>query len=206
MKDIETYGDLKEAVRLWLNRNDKVTIDNIPMFINFAEKTFARLLDLPYYETTYKTTIGPAGKTIGIPTNFKKMKHLYINDGHLIRTDVETFKNIQRTKEANRPKWFTRIGPEIIIYPEPSEGDVVEMIYYRDIPEMVSDQDTPYYLTIAPDVMVYLSLRHAAIFLRDNEQEQYWMTKAKEAAESLMSLLDGVEWSGSSLVVQMFED
>ncbi|MGL5015959.1 MAG: phage adaptor protein, partial [Bacteroidales bacterium] len=28
MNDINTYGDLKKAVRLWLNRKDGATLDN----------------------------------------------------------------------------------------------------------------------------------------------------------------------------------
>ncbi|MGL4519506.1 MAG: phage adaptor protein, partial [Phocaeicola sp.] len=34
MNDVNTYGDLKRAVRQWLNRKDASTLDNIPMFIN----------------------------------------------------------------------------------------------------------------------------------------------------------------------------
>ena len=52
---------------------------------------------------------------------------------------------------------------------------------------------------------MYLALRHASIFLRDNEQEQFWMAKAQEAADSMKQQLDEAEWSGSALVVPFFD-
>lgn len=44
MIQIQNYKDFKDAVGLWLNRKDSATLDNIPMFINFAEKQFTRLV------------------------------------------------------------------------------------------------------------------------------------------------------------------
>lgn len=100
--------------------------------------------------------------------------------------------------------FFMRVGDQLHFLPALTVGDVVEMIYRRDIPELKEDSDSPYFLLVASDVMLYLTLRHAAIFLRDNEQEAYWNQKATEAAAALQEQLDEAEWSGSSLVVPMF--
>ncbi|MCS5737419.1 phage adaptor protein, partial [Herbiconiux daphne] len=66
------------------------------------------------------------------------------------------------------------------------------------------DADQPYSLLIAPDILLYLCLRHASIWLRDPEMEQYWMAKAQEAAQALQQQLDEANWSGSALVVPAF--
>lgn len=224
MIQINNYRDMKDAVKTWLNRKDSATVDNIPMFINFAEKQFTRLVKLPYYESMSSFTINENFNYVVIPQDFLSAKHIMVNGKPYNRVDVETFmrlknvgRNTQGSSASTNPTdaildggtlttdmFFCRMGEQIHFLPTPTVGDVVEIIYHQDIPEMTFDADQPYSLLIAPDVMLYLSLRHASIFLRDNEQEQYWMQKAQEAADSMNKQLDDAEWSGSSLVVPMF--
>lgn len=229
MIQINSYKDFKDAVQTWLNRKDSATVDNIPMFINFAEKQFTRLVKLPYYETMVSFTINENFNYVVIPQDFLSAKHVMLNGKPYNRVDVETFmrmKNMERaydfkatSTDANQPSqmvkgqitrtrehFFCRLGEQIHFLPTPTIGDIVEIVYSQDIPEMTFDNDQPYSLLIAPDVMLYLALRHASIFLRDNEQEQYWMSKAQEAADSMNQQLDDAEWSGSSLIVPFFED
>lgn len=215
MNEISNYGELKVAVKDWLNRRDDATIQRIPFFINFAEKSFSRLARLPYYETQVTMVVGSVASGghfdhIQIPPDFLSVKTLMVNDHAMTRVDNETMLRLnareQSTPYHNSPYYFTRIGSRIITYPELQTGDFVQMIYNRDIPEMKQDTDCPYSLIIAPDVMLYLSLQHASVWLRDNEQEQFWAAKAQEAAQNVMVQLDEAEWAGSTLQVQMFEE
>lgn len=222
MNDINTYGDLKRAVQLWLNRKDSTTINNIPMFINMALKQFARMMKLPYYEVLVKITATEGVNYVELPNDFLSAKHLMVNGIPYNRLSVNTF---QRIKEGNTQVtnleednqfgflqgattasefFFTRIGGQLHFIPELKGGDLVEMIYQRDIPEPKSDTEEVYYLLVASDVLLYLSLKHASTFLRDNEQEQFWMAKAAEAAQSLQAQLEEAEWSGGPLVVPQF--
>lgn len=227
--NIDTYKDLKDAVALWLNRKDSATVDNIPMFINFAEKQFTRLVKLPYYEVKSEFTIDENFDYVVIPQDFLSLKHLMINGKPYNRVDVETYmrmKNLNNTRDyvtskndpdsgvilsdqagstSDKAYFFTRIGEQIHFLPTPKVGDLVEMIYRQDIPEMTFDNDQPYSLLVAPDVLLYLSMRHASIFIRDVEMEQYWMSKAQEAAESVQTQIDEAEWSGSAIVVPYFD-
>lgn len=234
MDDINTYGDLKMAVASWLNRRDDATINKIPLFINFATKQFTRLMKLPYYESRVFLTAVEGKDFVNIPNDFLSAKHIMVNGVPQTRVDLDTFQRLNSGTGTQRPpeprdvtdagriiiggtdnntlagattakeNFFARIGNQLHFLPALTEGDVVEMIYRRDIPEMKQDSDSPYFLLVASDVMLYLTLRHAAIFLRDNEQEAYWNQKATEAAAALQEQLDEAEWSGSSLVVPMF--
>lgn len=208
MNEIANYGDLKTAVQNWLNRKDSATVENIPMFINFAEKQFTRLVRLPYYETRFTRTIADSSPWVEIPNDFLSIKHFNVNGFAVTRVDVETFTRIKKKKTNydGKPYYFTRIGGKMYTYPDLKAGDEVEVIYNRDIPEMKKDDDCPYSLLIAPDVMLYLALRHASIFLRDNDQEIYWAQKATDAAMEINAQLDEAEWRGSSLVVREFNE
>lgn len=222
MKDINTYGDLKRAVAQWLNRKDAATLNNIPMFINMAHKQFTRLVKLPYYEVLVSLEAVEGFEYVNIPQDFLSAKHVIVNGIPYNRLDSGTFLRIKNAgtqvttlEEDNEVKfiqgattenerYFTRVGGQLHFIPELSHGDLVEMIYQRDVPELKDDNDEPYSLLVASDIMLYLSLRHAATFLRDNEQEQFWMNKAMEASDSLRAQLEEAEWSGSPLVVPFF--
>lgn len=219
MKDINTYGDLKKAVRLWLNRKDGATLDNIPMFINMAHKQFTRMIKLPYYEVLVSLEAVEGFEYVNIPQDFLSVKHISINGKPYNRVDNETFLRVKNsgtqdmdlgdqqflTGATTESKYFfTRVGGQLHFNPTLKSGDVVEMVYQRDIPEFKSDNDEPYSLLVASDIMLYLSLRHASTFLRDPEQEQYWMAKAGESAQALQQQLDEAEWSGSAMVVPQF--
>lgn len=222
MKDINTYGDLKRAVAQWLNRKDAATLDNIPMFVNMAHKQFTRMVKLPYYEVIVSLEALEGFEYVNIPQDFLSAKHVSVNGIPYNRLDNETFLRIRNAgtqivtfkdgseqefiqgATTENERFFTRVGGQLHFQPDLSPGDVVEMIYQRDIPEFKDDNDEPYSLLVASDIMLYLSLRHASTFLRDNEQEQFWMNKAVEAADSLNQQLDQAEWSGSAIVVPYF--
>lgn len=221
MNDINTYGDLKKAVRIWLNRKDSATLDNIPMFVNMAHKQFTRMVKLPYYEVLVSLEALEGFEYVNIPSDFLMAKHITVNGLPYNRVDNETFMRMKNSDSQNtetkeegysfltgatttNKNFFTRVGGQLHFLPTLSAGDIVEMIYQRDIPEMINDEEGPYSLLVASDVMLYLTLKHAATFLRDNEQEQFWMAKASEAASSLSAQLEEAEWSGSSLVVPQF--
>lgn len=222
MNDINNYGDLKKAVRIWLNRKDNATLDNIPMFINMAHKQFTRMVKLPYYEVLVHQEVEEGINHVVIPDDFLSAKHVGVNGFPYNRVDTETFmrtKNsgtqVTELGEGNQfgfltgattesKYFFTRVGGQLHFIPDLIPGDTVEMIYQQDVPELKEDSQEPYSLLIASDIMLYLSLRHAATFLRDNEQEVYWMQKATDAAQTLQAQLDEAEWSGSALVVPQF--
>ena len=88
MLEINNYGDLKKSVQTWLNRKDQSTIDNIPIFINFAEKMFTRLIKLPYYETSYIVVWDEGKGFVQLPSDFLSMKHIYVGDSILTRVDL----------------------------------------------------------------------------------------------------------------------
>lgn len=223
MKDINTYGDLKKAVQLWLNRKDATTLNNIDMFVNMALKSFARVVKLPYYEVLVSLEAVKGYDYVNIPQDFASAKHVMVNGIPYNRLDTESFMRLNsgtgttttddkgytapwgfQGATTSQEHFFTRVGGQLRFIPALNEGDVVEMIYHRDIPEFKKDNEEHYLLLVASDVLLYFSLQHASIFLRDPEQEAFWEKKAMTAVSSLSEHLERAEWDGSALVVPMF--
>lgn len=218
MKDINTYGELKEAVRVWLARKDSNTLANIPMFINMALKSFVRMGKLPYYEVLVNMEVTEGYDYVILPQDFLSAKHISVNEMPYNRTDTETFLRLKNEGfdvvtnpdgsvqgvGSNAGHYFTRIGGQVYFLPSVVAGDKVQMIYQRDIPEFTDDFKEEYVIMVASDILLYLSLRHASTFLRDRDQEAFWTDKAQEAWNTLQAQLDQAEWSGSALIVPQF--
>ncbi|MCS5737469.1 phage adaptor protein, partial [Herbiconiux daphne] len=96
---------------------------------------------------------------------------------------------------------FTRIGNQLILKPVLKDGDVITLIYYKLIQHAQNITDSPPHFKKGPDVMLYLSLRHASLFLRDNDMGQYWEQKAQEAVAGLQAKIESERWNGSTIVI-----
>lgn len=221
---IQTYADLKDAVRTWLNRNDTATVNAIPQFINFAEMDFQRTIDITENEMTFSDTVGTStvidvDNGITLPTDYYQAKHLFVNNHSYARVDVDTFQRMieKETFEANSTASkdylsyatesfkpvpiFCRIGKQIKVSPKLKDQDEVKLIYWKKEPFMTRDSDSSNALKLAPDVLLYLALRHSAVFLRDSDQAQFWEQKATDAGTRLIQRIDINEWSGSPITV-----
>lgn len=226
MSAITTYGDLKKAVELWINRTDDVTKNAIPTFISFALQDFQRVFYLPQFERTM-VNLALAGGTVRLPSDYYEMKSVEVDGIPYNRVDLETFNRIKSgefgivpTKKQladdisltalvqgnpNSQYVFMRQGNDLHFIPELKDGAEVALTYWQKLTEDLNlDTDTSPVLEVAPDIMLYLSLRHASVFLRDLDMEQFWAAKAETAGAILRQKLDEIEWSGSSLVVPAF--
>lgn len=200
---IINYGGLLKAVQTWLNRTDTATVNSIPYHIFLAENDFNRLLKIPEYEVLKVYNVGSdhdvstVTSAINLPDDFDEVKIILINGKPAFVQSTEAFYD---TDEANLYA-FTKIGKQLIIKPGLKDGDMVTLIYYKEIEYMEDATDHPPHLLKGPDVMLYLALRHGALFLRDTDQAQYWEQKAQEAVTTLQSKIDSERWNGSTVVI-----
>lgn len=203
MIKLESLSDLQEAVKTWLNRNDSATVKALPSFIFLAENDFDRLLKLPEYETLKvyhvgtDTDVSTVTSAINLPDDFDEVKALLLNGKPaFIQSNEAFYEHNGETLPA-----FTKIGSQLILKPALKDGDVITLIYYKPLAHAQNIADTPPHIKKGPDVMLYLSLRHAALFLRDNDMGQYWEQKAQEAVTGLQAKIEGERWNGSTIVI-----
>ncbi len=90
------YENLVECIQIFLNRHDQDTLNAIPLFINFAEKTALRQLRMPRTTVTKKFTLTVAGNYdegyINVPRDYIEMQNFWYEGEHatsLLRVDFE---------------------------------------------------------------------------------------------------------------------
>lgn len=210
---IQTLGDLKKAVALWSNRDDPEFLDQCHNFINFAEKDIYRRLRIPSLEREIYLNI--VNGIAHIPTDLIEIKYVMnLNTASMFRvTSLEEIQWIKQGKRVNESAFnaqetcFARANNRLFFAPAleaPSDGytsgDVV-MGYVSDSPELVNDTDSCNIMTIAPDLLLYMAMKHASLFVQDDEGAQKWGMMAEAALVVIQTQADKAEYSGSPLVI-----
>lgn len=213
---IRTYGDLKNAVALWADRDDDEFVNQIPNFINFAEKEIYRAVRIPRFEREIylKITNGMAY----IPTDLLQVNYIMkAETGQVFRvTSLEELDWLRRGKTTHGTAfneseivWARSTGrfyfypPITATIPEGTEltGNEVLCSYYRDTSEMKNDSDSCAILTNAPELLLYTALKHAALFVQDDNSVQKWGALAAASMSDIQKQADMAEYSGSPLVI-----
>jgi hypothetical protein len=86
---VPTYEVLQQLVVDFLNRSDAGTIDNVPLFINFAEKAILRNLRIPAMEVMKRFVWGEYALEPGLTEGW-----IYIPGDYLEMVDIWTEKGI----------------------------------------------------------------------------------------------------------------
>ncbi len=189
---ISTYGDLRIAITNWLDRSDQQTLDQIPNFINFAEKELYRNLRIPQFEGGKVVKLKDGA--FSIPTNLIEFKHVIVpKQGLLTATSIE---EVFRT-----PLSFCRIVDLCYVSEDVPNGTDLNITYYIDQKELENDSDNNALLTTAPELLLYTALKHAAIFVRDEEDVQQYAALAQGSYQQLVQQMESLEYSGSPLVI-----
>lgn len=201
----KTLGDLKSDIQLWLNRTDPEVVNAIPAFVTLAEQEFSRAVKIPMDEGQFLYNAvggGSLAEFVPIPTDM--LSPIGVSVGSFDTGKATSYTRIDGyaiidiiNKGTDTGHYFAKYNEGFIIYPSLQENDIVSFIYHKDLTPMVSDGDASPALTYGYDLMLYWSLKHASVFLRDPEQEQYWTEKASEALVTMQNTFEEMHWSGS---------
>lgn len=213
---IENMGDLKTAISLWADRDDDEFNSNIHNFINFAEKDIYRRLKIPSLEREIYLKVDNG--FAHLPVDVISIKYLFN------RKTFETYRvtGIEEVQAIRRGEYtpvadgvcFARMNKRLVFsvgFDSDSDGlttgDII-MGYISDTPELVKDSDTCPILTIAPDLVLYMALKHAALFVQDDDGAQKWGMMAEAALAIVQEQANKAEFSGSPMVMpqRSFED
>ena len=219
---INTYGWLKKAVSLWADRDDDEFVNQIPNFINFAEKEIYRNLRIPPLEKEVYLDIKDG--VAYIPPDYLEAQWMMrAKDGTIFQvTSPEEISyrrqhgTINPSHWNNQPVNFARFGSRFIFYPSieadtpyypddgspliPAENSVI-LSYYADPPEFHEDTDTSAILTIAPELLLYFTLRHACLFVQDDNGVQKWSALGKAILDEMVEQNKKQEYSGSPIAI-----
>ena len=180
---LATFSDLKTSTANWLHRDDLTA--NIVDFIMMAEWRLARDLRVAPLLASSTIAVSAGATSFTLPTSCMEVVNVQVSAGgaelHYVPPDT-----IDRIPAGNNIPWaYTIFGTTVLIAPSWTAGGNLDISYISK-PTILSDSNTTnWFLTNAPDALLYATLLEAAPFLVNDNRITVWMQFYKTAASNI---------------------
>lgn len=204
-----TYDQLYLYIQQYLTRNDQVTLDNIPHWINLAEKQLAIRLKNLGMVSVLNITIPPnqdlihtAGVLIRKPFLWHTTKSMaalnnstgtrkyllprayeylqqYLNDFAGLDDSEVADNSMQYYCDYNQEYWL--VGPYLS-----TASPTIEVAYYGQVLPLSIDNQTNFWTSYAPYALLYGALCEACTFLRSDDRLAMFQPKYESALNDLL--------------------
>ena len=183
MAVITNYATLQTAVADYLARSDLTAY--IPNFIQNAENKLYRTLNLRNEETALSVSI--TSGVAAVPSDFKALKFAYYDHSPVQLLQwmgvSSLYERFPVRSVATTPTAIAREGSNFIFGAAAADGTLKGIYYAKQ--GFARDIDTTWYVTDAPDVLLYAALLEAAPFIKDDARLPIWQGFFNEAVLGL---------------------
>lgn len=171
---ITTYSELKTAVADWLNRSDLTSA--IPNFIALAEAEMNR--QIRHRKMVTRATATMDTPYFAVPADWKETIRFQLNTNPVTPlvfvTPEQLLEDSQKYSAANQPMFYTTIGQQFEVLPQPDGSYEAELLYYAKLPSLSEAAPTNWLLTESPDIYLYATLIQSAPYLKEDERTPVW--------------------------------
>jgi hypothetical protein len=182
---ITTYSELKTAVADWLNRSDLTAA--IPNFISLAEAQMTRQIRHRKMVTRATATLDTS--YFAVPSDWKETIRFQLNTNPVTPlvfvTPEQLLEDSQMYSSANQPMFYTTIGQQFEVLPQPDGSYEAELLYYAKIPSLSDAAPTNWLLTESPDIYLYATLIQSAPYLKEDERTGIWSSLYEKLVEDM---------------------
>ena len=196
---LSNYSEMVIAVDKWLNRIGASSItDNTEDFITLAQRRIQRDVRVPPMEVLSAGITITSGQSV-IPSAMLDVKEVVAYNGSCAWPVYrDTYANVKskRLGEGSGPVVFDTVAGNFEFGPEPSSGVSVDIVYYQELEFISPSVATNWFVSYAPELILYAALYEAAVFMKDTEQEQKYKQMYSDARELLKAQKEKAEWSG----------
>lgn len=198
MAVITSYATLQTEIAAYLARDDLTTW--IPNFVQNAENKLYRRLNLRNEETALSVSISSG--VAAVPTDFKGLKFAYYSASPVVPLDWVTLDKLyrdypNRTDTTTSPEVISREAGNFIFGPVAADGTLNGVYYAKQDPLRTTDPS--WYVTNAPEVLLYGSLLESAPFIKDDPRLPVWANLFNDAVASLEEEEMNTEHTGGIL-------
>lgn len=184
---ITNYSELQTAVANWTHRSDLTS--QIPDFITLAEIRLARDLRIsPLLTTAASGSIAVNGSSIALPSGFLSMVSVKITSSgaELKYITPDTYDRAQyNANGGTTPIYYTIIGATLFVSPTWSAGGTLTWSYFKKETALSGSNITNWYITNAPDMLLYACLLEAAPYMKSDVDTAMWKAYYENARDRL---------------------
>lgn len=162
-----TYAQLKTDVASLMNRSDSATLDLIPSWVKLVNARVNRKLETADMEV-YGQIVTQSGQA-PLPDEYITLANVQVLDLEDPLTYVEPNGLDGLAALSGTPQYYTIQGRNMLFYPAPVDGTIIEIRYARRVPELSADADTNWLLSAHPDIYLYGATYHGFLHIQQTE-------------------------------------
>jgi hypothetical protein len=201
---ITSYSELQTAIANWLNRSGDTDLTSVvPDLIMLCENRIYRELRIRPMEVALNSTISSG--VIAVPANYVELKFTYIDGSPVQRLTKKDpgwiYENYPDRAAEGLPNFIAREVDNFIFGAYPDSSYTVKGVYYQRLPALSVSNTTNWFITNAPDLLLFGSLCEAEPFLKNDDRIQLWEAKYKTIKDQIINQDKQEAYSGSPVTV-----
>ena len=191
---LSSYSDLKSSIQSWMfDRSDLAT--EAADFVTLCEADLNRVLRTRRQLTIATLTLD-ANSRVALPTDYLEFRRVTAMTTPRLTLDMVTsdYRDaFYPYRESGFPAVFTIDGDGILVLPATTAD--IEFEYYAEIAPLPEAAPSNWLLEKFPNIYLYGSLKHAAIFIGDDGRTQAMGSMFNGLLDALVSSERGAMWS-----------
>ena len=196
-----TYSELKTNIANFLNRSDLT--NQIDFFIDATEAELNRRLRVK--EMIKRATATADGQYLSLPTDWLEAINVQIDGNNfqpLFQQSIESLDVYRKSIDNanNQPIYYALVDNTIELAPTPDSSYVLQLTYYGTI-DALSDTNTSNFVSTSyPDAYLYGALKHASIYLMEDDRVALFTSQFEKALEEMRMEQEKAEFGKGSLM------
>ena len=196
-----TYAELKTAIANYLNRSDLTS--DIDTFIDNVEAELNRRLRTK--DMIKRATATADSQYLTVPTDWIEAINVEITSNDFSPLFQQSIESLDVYRKANnnstgQPVYFAMVDDSIELAPTPDVEYTLQLTYYAKI-SALSDSNTSNFVSVShPDVYLYGALKHASIFLMEDDRIPMFTQQFEKALEEMRLEQERAEFGKGSLL------
>jgi Sec7-like guanine-nucleotide exchange factor len=196
-----TYSELKTNIANFLNRSDLT--NQIDFFIDATEAELNRRLRVK--DMIKRATATADGQYLSLPNDWLEAINVQIDGNNfkpLFQQSIESLDIYRKSVDnvTNQPIYYALVDNTIELAPTPDASYTLQLTYYGTI-DALSDTNTSNFISTSyPDAYLYGALKHASIYLMEDDRVALFTSQFEKALEEMRMEQEKAEFGKGSLM------
>ena len=182
---ITSYSTLKTAIADFLDRDDLG--DSVDTFIDLCEARLARELRIRAMESTLDVTI--ASGVAAVPSDYLELRYAYVEGSPTSLLEQKDpgwiYSRYPNRSSSGKPCLIGRDQSNFVFGPYPDDTYTIKGSYYARLTALSASNETNFFITDAPDLLLYGSLLAATPYIGDDARANTWSALYEQALDDV---------------------
>ena len=196
-----TYSELKTNIANYLNRSDLTT--EIDIFIDNTEAELNRRLRVA--DQIKRATATADAQYLSLPSDWLEAVNVEITSNDfrpLMQMSIESLDVYRKANNniTGQPIYYALVDNTMELAPTPDSEYTLQLTYFSKIDALSDSNTSNFVLASHPDIYLYESLKHASVFLMEDERAPLFNAQFEKSLEELRLQQERAEFAKGSLI------